>query len=135
MFLEKAFFKENSTGTLLTERGPFRLDIIAAGTADAYDADVYNVRGEMAGHIDAILRSASHVRKRKKLKSMLRAGKSRRQGSDDKQILLLSTCTGDMDDSRTIVACLMYPEKNDVTDQDLHYAGDDVTNEEHIETS
>lgn len=135
LFLDKEFFKENFTGTVITERGQFRLDIIAAGTADAYDSDMYNVRGEMAGHIDAILKSASHVRKRKKLKSMLSSGRSRMQGSDDKQILLLSTCTGDMDDSRTIVTCLMYPEKNNVTDQDLNDAGDDIRKREHIETS
>ena len=78
-FLDEDFLKENCTGILTTPEGRFSLDIIAAGTADAYDAAVYSVKGDMSGHIKALLKAASCIRRKGRLKSMKGSRKSRRK--------------------------------------------------------
>lgn len=42
LFLDKNFFEENKTGTLLTEEGEYKIDFFTVIQADGYDQNVFN---------------------------------------------------------------------------------------------
>ena len=111
-FLDRDFLDENHSGTLMTPSESYSLEIAASGTADAYDTAIYNVKGKLKDHIKAVLGKAACIRDKNALKSMMGSGRSSRVDDKDEAagMLVLSTCTGAMDDSRTIVVCIMYPD-------------------------
>ena len=111
-FLDRDFLDENHSGTLMTPSGNYSLEIAASGTADAYDTAIYNVKCKLKDHIKAVLGEASFFRNKNAIKSLLEDGRNCgvNSGGDAAGILVLSTCTGAMDDSRTIVVCVMYPD-------------------------
>ena len=110
-FLDRDFLDKNHSGMLMTLSGNYRLEIVASGTADAYDTAIYNVKGRLKDHIRAILRKAAFIQDKNAIRSVVRYGRRRVRNKDEAAgILVLSTCTGAMDDSRTIVICVMYPD-------------------------
>ncbi len=94
-FMNEEFFSKNRTGTLRTPEQDYRLEIIGAGRADAYDDGIYNMNIDLDQHLEALSRTEGSIR-----------------GTDKpvEKLLVLSTCTDDMDNSRTVVYCLMIPD-------------------------
>ena len=90
-FLDRDFFSRHTEGKLLTPHGNYRLRIFGAGTCDAYDSGIYEPGAGKKAHKRAIVRAADIMR-----------------GSfPEEKLLVLSTCSGSMDDSRTVVFCAM----------------------------
>lgn len=87
-FLDKSFFDVQSGGVLFTPGKNYRLYLISAGTADAYEEGIYDPEAETQAHKRA-LRKASYLWKEKE--------------NTGSRILVLSTCTGDLNDKRTVV--------------------------------
>ena len=87
-FLNKDFFGAHGEGVLLTPGKNYRLHLISAGTADAYDEGIYDPEAGKPEHERAVSRASALWKD---------------EGSADGRILVLSTCTGDLDDSRTVV--------------------------------
>lgn len=100
-FLDEEFFSENSTGKLRTPDRDYRLEIIGAGKANAYDEGIYNMDLDLDTHLEALSKTRGCMRGTEKPVDKL---------------LVLSTCTDDMDNSRTVVYCSMIPE-DDKKDQ------------------
>lgn len=95
-FKNRKFFAEHQTGTLLTPQYDYDLRVIAAGTFNAYDSEIYTV----GDYIPADRINKGALRKRAWDYS------SEAEGGDT-QILALSTCSGEMNDDRTVVFCEM----------------------------
>ncbi len=96
-FLDEDFFSRNRKGTLKTPDMDYRIDIFGVGTADAYDSGIYSTAVDMDAHKKAMSKAAVFMR-----------------GTLDpvEKILVLSTCTDSMDDSRTVLFCSLI-EKED----------------------
>lgn len=91
-FLKKGYFKEHKTGVLLTPKFDYDLEVIAVGSFNAYDDDIYYpLQGKKIPY-----------------KRMLKDGKYHRGEIGDSQLLALSTCSGSLNDTRTVVFCKMY---------------------------
>ena len=89
-FLDKPFFDAGRTGTLLTPKYDYDLNVIAVGEYDAYDGIVYTAGGSPP--LDKILRESLY---------------SSASLDEVDRVLALSTCVGDMSDSRIVVFCRM----------------------------
>lgn len=98
-YTEKRFFNKYGGGKLTVSDGSYRLRVIAAGTVDAYDGEAYDVGAGLKTHVKVIDR-VSEV-----------AMNGWHDSIGEKKLLMLSTCTGDMSDNRTVVFCLMTEEK------------------------
>lgn len=96
-YLKKDFLNEHTTGVLLTPTQNYRLKVFGAGTVNAYDLRLYNVKANKVMHYTEI---------EKKMK----------QKNDtvykNKKIVVLSTCTGDLNDNRTVVFCIAEPDSS-----------------------
>ena len=91
-YLDKNFFHKNKRGQLLTPKGRYDLEIIAAGIFDAYDSKIYSINGK----------------KNRPMESFRRCRRKRPvRGKFRDRLLCLSTCSGDMDDRRIVVFCRM----------------------------
>ena len=91
-YLDENFMYKQRRGTLRTLDDCYDLIVFAAGTVDAYDSGIYNTALDLNTHLKAI----------KKMKSR----SSDIPDSVDK-VLVLSTCTEKMDNTRTVVFCSM----------------------------
>ena len=89
-FTENEFFRKHGAGELILPDRKLKLRVIASGMADAKDTKVYSVKGDISSHLEVIRENA--VLKKK-------------FDVSDGNILMLSTCTGDINDTRTIVFC------------------------------
>lgn len=91
-YLDKDFFDTNDRGYLRTTNGNYQLRVFGVATVDAQDLRIYNVEPQnRMEYIDGLLKN----------KRDMEAG----------PILALSTCTGSLDESRTVVFCYMDKEK------------------------
>ena len=88
-YLEEDFFRENSTGTLLTADYDYDILVFASGIFDAYDRYIYRPGDDLP--LDYIKDNAEHLR----------------EGADTDHVLALSTCYDDMTDKRTVVFCAL----------------------------
>lgn len=88
-FLKKDFFDSNEDGVLLTPKKNYRLKIFGVASVNAYDLRIYNVR--FKDYLSYIKKTLKH----------------KRAFDEKKQILALSTCTGDFNNTRTILFCTM----------------------------
>ena len=88
-YIDKGFFEKNSTGKLLTPEYDYDITVAAAGIFDAYDASVYGITGEIPK--DYIREKSMILRK-----TVL---------NETDHMLILSTCTDDMSDNRTVIFC------------------------------
>lgn len=95
-FKDKKYFDSHKTGKLLTPSYDYDLKIVATATVDAYNDKIYNVHINNNIHIDEIQSIALYQRQ-----NIL---------YDDK-ILVLSTCSGNMNTERTILICKMVNKK------------------------
>ena len=93
-FLDEDFFEENRTGTLLTPDYDYDLEIVAAGTFNAYDRNVFRAGGSVP--LEYVMKNAALTR----MQLSDAEGKGR-------HMLALSTCSDDMTDNRTMVFCYM----------------------------
>ncbi len=91
-YLEEEFFRENKSGQLLTPNGNYDLQVVGAGVFSAYDSSIYRVDGRMERPLKA-LPKCKRVRERKE--------------EDKMKLLALSTCSGDMDDRRIVIFCVI----------------------------
>lgn len=91
-YLEEDFFQNNKSGQLLTPHGNYDLQVVGAGVFGAYDSSIYRLDGEMERPLKAL-------RKCKRVREWKDDGKMK--------LLALSTCSGDMDDRRIVVFCVM----------------------------
>ena len=91
-YLDDKFMREGRKGTLKTLEDSYDLEVFAVGTADAYDSGIYNIEADLDTHLKAIdgLKIRSY---------------GRNENMD--KVLVLSTCTYRMDDTRTVVFCSM----------------------------
>lgn len=87
-YLDEGFFEGNRTGTLLTPKYDYDLEVFAAGVYDAYDVNIYGKLGEDFP-LEYVREKASFYR------------------GDDRHdhVLALSTCLDDMTDNRVVVFC------------------------------
>lgn len=91
-FRKKDCFDKHKTGKLLTPKYDYDLKILSVGIADAYDDRIYNVKVDNKIHIDEIKALTLHKRAEPEVTD---------------KILVLSTCSGAMDNERTILVCTM----------------------------
>lgn len=96
-YRKKDFFNRNSTGQLLTREQNYDLKVIGTGMADAYDSEVYSAR--RSGNPAAVRGKCSRWRNVK--------------WKPEDKLLCLSTCSGEMDDTRTVVFCRMRARTSD----------------------
>lgn len=91
-YLDDRFMRVSRKGTLKTLEESYDLEVFAAGTADAYDSGIYNMKADLDTHLKAIddLKIRSYGIK-----------------ETVEKVLVLSTCTDRMDDTRTVVFCSM----------------------------
>jgi len=94
---DSKFFQKNKTGQLLTPTKNYDLLVVGTGTADAYDGEIYSP--ESSANLSMIRSKCSRWRDVK-------------WKSSDK-VLLLSTCSSNMDNTRTVVFCRMRARKGD----------------------
>lgn len=91
-YLDKDFFAKNRSGQLLTPEREYDLEILGAGTFNAYDSSIYRLDGMLE-------------------RPMKEFGKCRWKRKADfrnkEKLLCLSTCSGDMDDQRIVVFAKM----------------------------
>ena len=87
-FKDKKYFYRHKTGTLLTPTYDYDLKIVAVGEYNAYDDRIYLVGGKRP--IRTIIDTALYRRKMDNMQN---------------KILALSTCSGQMNDNRTVVFC------------------------------
>lgn len=95
-YLDEEFMRVNRRGTLRTLKDSYDLEVFAAGTADAYDSRIYNMQADLDTHLKAV--------------ESLKMRSYKPYGSVDK-VLVLSTCTDRMDDTRTVIFCSMKKSK------------------------
>lgn len=103
-YLKEDFFRNNRTGTLLTKDASYALQVVGAGTFDAYDLSIYSVSDKSRMPVELVDRCT--------FKRRIDFGK-------EDQLLALSTCSGDMSNSRIVVLCRMRlkKESNGGTDE------------------
>jgi len=85
-YLDEGFFDENRTGTLLTPKYDYDINVFAVGIFDAYDSTIYAV-GETIP-LEYITEHATYQR-----------------DCRPDHVLALSTCLDDMTDNRVVVFC------------------------------
>jgi len=90
-YLEREFFTENYSGTLLTPSYDYDLRIIAVGEFDAYDQAIYTP-GELIPFQK--IKKNTYYRRTHEI-------------DDAQQMLALSTCSSDMTDNRIVLFCKM----------------------------
>ena len=86
-YLDPDFFENYSTGTLLTPKYDYDIEVFAVGVFNAYDIYVYRPKEPIS--YDYIKENAVNIRDTK----------------TPDHILALSTCLDDMTDNRTVVFC------------------------------
>lgn len=98
LFLDKNFFEENKTGTLLTEEGEYKIDFFSVIQADGYDQNVFN---------------PSKITNNQEKMEFLQYIKQKEVNSRDvkikskDRIIGLSTCTSVQTNGRTILYGIM----------------------------
>ena len=118
-FLEKDYFDSHQTGTLLTPKKEYDLRLLAAGVYDAYDGRVYAPGQELPleamreskysvpGSTGGIGRSVPGSTGKAEHGATGSTGENGHSASGstgaERQILALSTCSGEMNDNRIVV--------------------------------
>lgn len=97
-YTNKKFFYKNKTGKLMTPNYDYDLEVFAVSIVNAYESAVYNVKNSAESVYEYANKTAKNKRDIK-------------IGKDDK-ILVLSTCSGQMNENRIVVFCKMYNEKD-----------------------
>ena len=100
LFLEKNFFDNNKTGSLLTEQGSYHIDFFAIAQADGYDPYVFNPTHV----VDKQTKNAflQYIEKIKVHSRPIDIG-------EDERIIGLSTCTSTQTNGRTILFGVLRP--------------------------
>ena len=91
-YYDREFFDEHRTGVILTLERNYRLALAAVCRVNSHDNRIYDVSLKRKTHIEAIRETAVHTCRR---------------DFDWGKLLVLSTCTGDIDDHRTVVVFTM----------------------------
>lgn len=93
-FNKPKFFDEHKEGELLTPKYDYDLKIIGVATVNAYNGKVYNVKVKTTDVPYNTLMNAATFKR-----TYIKIG--------DAQLLTLTTCSGEMNDNRTVVFCKM----------------------------
>ena len=102
-YRSRKYFDEHKTGVLLTPAKNYRLKAAAVCRVNAHDAGIYNIKLEMKKHIECIREAAVHIESYE---------------YEGLKLLALSTCTGDMDDYRTVVVFIMEQDEKLKSDEE-----------------
>lgn len=89
-YLEESFFRENTTGELITPGGVYQLSIAGVKNVDAYQGDIYYTSPELAVPVH-LMSDCIHSRNT--------------EFEPGDKLVLLSTCSGDMTNNRTVLFC------------------------------
>lgn len=84
-FMDEDFFEKNGKGTLETESGTYDINVFGVAEVDAYDLSVYDVKTRNFG----------------------KTKMTHKKDIEGDKVLVLSTCTGDLNNTRTVVFCYM----------------------------
>lgn len=96
--LDNKFLQEYGTGQLLTPESRYALEVAGVGIFDAYNLEVYAVKGRTEIPIELL----SKCSRRREV-----------EFESGDRMLALSTCSGDMNNDRIVVLCRMrYTGKN-----------------------
>lgn len=98
LYKEGSFFRKNTTGTLITEKCVYDLEIVACLVVSASDEQIFNVT--VCQDTSAVLTYASQ--------NSLQFRPYAAESGDVPRLLALSTCTSEYTDARTIVIAVMH---------------------------
>lgn len=106
LYKDEEFFRDNTSGLLITPDGVYDLEIFACLLVNASDDFIF----EPEAWQEDLESAYSHVEENA---MYLRQETWERLGSEDR-ILALSTCSGEFSDARTVVLAVMHPRHTDV---------------------
>ena len=98
LYKDSAFFQKNTTGTLITEKCVYDLEVIACLVVSASDERIFNVTD--CQDTEAVLAYAAQ--------EALQFRSLPADAGEAPRILALSTCTSEYTDARTIVLTVMH---------------------------